>query len=236
MIINGELSKKQLRELRGELARLELGQKKKQRFLWRMAKYGVIQTAKQHVKKQQTPDGEAWAARKTRRRGKMLRNLPNLLHIRDLPDIEAVRVYLQGGGYRNGENPVPAGLVGAAQQEGMRTQIRRQRTGKRHNEPNRKATLRQAKKLRQLGYRIKRGARWRRPPLKEIAGVMSFAQAGLLIRKLSGKAAKSVWTVELPARPFLGMSDEEFNKALARQLQAIGFGWDVKAQDMKGKL
>ncbi|OJH81734.1 hypothetical protein ASJ78_04817 [Serratia marcescens] len=72
--------------------------------------------------------------------------------------------------------------------------------------------------------------------MKEIAGVMSFAQAGLLIRKLSGKAAKSVWTVELPARPFLGMSDEEFNKALARQLQAIGFGWDVKAQDMKGKL
>ena len=32
------------------------------------------------------------------------------------------------------------------------------------------------------------------------------------------------------------MSDEEFNKALARQLQAIGFGWDVNAQDIKGKV
>ena len=30
------------------------------------------------------------------------------------------------------------------------------------------------------------------------------------------------------------MSDADFNKALARQLQAIGFGWNVKAQDIKG--
>lgn len=28
---------------------------------------------------------------------------------------------------------------------------------------------------------------------------------------------------------------EDFNKALARQLQAIGFGWDVNAQDIRGR-
>jgi len=95
---------------------------------------------------------------------------------------------------------------------------------------------RRAATLRQLGYQVRRGKRWRKPPLKEIVGNMSFAQAGLLIRKLSGKAAKTAWTVDLPSRPFLGMSDADFNKALARQLQAIGFGWNVKAQDMKGKL
>ncbi|EGD2452015.1 hypothetical protein J0X75_004755 [Salmonella enterica] len=46
---------------------------------------------------------------------------------------------------------------------------------------------------------------------------------------------KTSWTVDLPARVFLGMNDDEFDKALARQLQAIGFGWNVKAQDIKGK-
>jgi hypothetical protein len=64
---------------------------------------------------------------------------------------------------------------------------------------------------------------------------MAYDQAGLLIRKLSGKAVKNSWQIDLPARVFLGMSDDEFNKALARQLQAIGFGWDVNAQDIKGK-
>jgi hypothetical protein len=46
---------------------------------------------------------------------------------------------------------------------------------------------------------------------------------------------KTSWTIDLPSRAFLGMGDEDFNKALARQLQAIGFGWDVNAQDIRGR-
>lgn len=41
--------------------------------------------------------------------------------------------------------------------------------------------------------------------------------------------------MDLPAREFLGMSDEDFSQALARQLQGIGFGWDVRAQDIRGR-
>ncbi|UIM54526.1 hypothetical protein [Serratia marcescens] len=235
MIINGELSRPQLRALRKELAKLEMPQAKRQRLLWRMAKYGVIAAAKRNVRNQQQPDGTPWEGRKTRRRGKMLRNMPNLLHIRDMPEREAVRLYLQGGGYRNGNKAVPAGVVGFSQSAGMRVSIKREQVAGRKADTERQATLRQAKKLRHLGYQVRRGKRWRKPPLKEIVGNMSFAQAGLLIRKLSGKAAKTAWTVDLPSRPFLGMSDADFNKALARQLQAIGFGWNVKAQDIKGK-
>jgi len=51
-----------------------------------------------------------------------------------------------------------------------------------------------------------------------------MAKAGLLIRMLSGKAVKTSWSVDVPARPFLGISQEDFNKALARQLQGIGYG------------
>lgn len=232
MIINGELSKKQLTELQQALKRLDLPPPKRQRLLWRLAKYGVMTAAKRNVRNQQAPDGTPWQGRQTNQRGKMLRNMPKLLHIREMPEISAVRLYLQGGGYRNGEKPVPAGVVGYGQQNGMHVTINRSAVAK-TVPPERPATIKQAKRLRALGYRVKRGKRWRKPSYKEIVENMRFAQAGLLIRKLSGKAAKSAWTVDVPAREFLGMSDDDFNKALARQLQAIGFGWDVKEQDIK---
>lgn len=235
MILGAEINAEQLREMRREIAKLELPQKKRQRLIWRMARYGVIPAAKRNVRNQQSPDGTPWAGRKTRRRGKMLRNLPGLLHIREMPEIEAVRLYLQGGGYRSGENPVPAGVIGYAQQEGMTATVRARSVSK-PAPPGKMATLGQAKKLRKLGYKVKKGKRWRKPPFKEITATMSYAQAGLLIRKLSDKAAKTVWTIDLPSRPFVGMSSDDFNKALARQLQAIGYGWDVNAQDIRGSV
>ncbi|HCW3132589.1 hypothetical protein [Citrobacter freundii] len=234
MIAGGELNKKQLAELRKSLASMELPPKKRQRLIWRLAKYGVIAAAKRHVRNQEAPDGQKWPGRKTKRKGKMLRNLPKLLHIREMPEIQAVRIYLQGGGYRNGETPVPAGTVGYAQQNGMRVSVSR-RSQPRKVEAGKMATPAQAKKLRALGYRVRTGKRWKKPTLGELTQTMPYSRAGLLIRKLSGKAVKTSWTVDLPARVFLGMSDDEFDNALARQLQAIGFGWNVKAQDIKGK-
>ncbi|EPM3661641.1 hypothetical protein ACTLKO_001134 [Enterobacter ludwigii] len=234
MIAGGELNKRQLAELKKALASMELPPKKRQRLLWRMAKYGVIAAARRNVRNQETPDGEGWAGRKTKRKGKMLRNMPKLLHIREMPEIQAVRIYLQGGGYRNGETPVPAGTVGYSQQNGMRVRVSRtSQPGK--AQPGKMATAAQGKKLRALGYRVRRGKRWKKPTIREITNEMPYAQAGLLIRKLSGKAVKTSWTIDLPSRVFLGMGDEDFNKALARQLQAIGFGWDVNAQDIRGR-
>ena len=229
-MINGQLNREQLKQLRKALKRLDLPPGKRQRLLWRLAKYGLIAAAKRNVRNQQSPDGQAWPGRITKRKGKMLRNLPKLLRIREMPEIDAVRVYLQGGGYRNGETPVPAGVVGYAQQNGMQVRVRRN-SRSRQAEPGKLATLAQAKKLRALGYQVKRGKRWKKPTFREITDTMPYAQAGLLIRKLSGKAVKTSWTVDLPARAFLGMSNDDFNKALVRQLQGIGFGWDVNAQD-----
>ena len=234
MIAGGELNKRQLAELKKALASMELPPKKRQRLLWRMAKYGVIAAAKRNVRNQETPDGEGWEGRKTKRKGKMLRNMPKLLHIREMPEIQAVRIYLQGGGYRNGDKPVPAGTVGYSQQNGMRVRVSRaSQPGK--VQAGKMATATQAKKLRALGYRVRRGKRWKKPTIREITSEMPYGQAGLLIRKLSGKAIKTSWTIDLPSRVFLGMGDEDFNKALARQLQAIGFGWDVNAQDIRGR-
>lgn len=234
MFAGGELNKKQLAALRNALAEVELPPKKRQRLLWRLAKYGLIAAAKRNVRNQQSPEGKAWPGRATKRKGKMLRNMPKLLHIREMPEIQSVRIYLQGGGYRNGETPVPAGVIGYSQQHGMSVRVNRG-SYKGRTEAGKMATIAQAKKLRVLGYAVKRGKRWKKPTYREITETMPYAQAGLLIRKLSGRAAKSSWVIDVPAREFLGMSNDEFNKALARQLQAIGFGWDVKAQDIRGK-
>jgi hypothetical protein len=234
MIINGELSKKQLKEIRNALASLELPPRKRQRLLWRMAKYGLIAAAKRHVRNQESPGGTPWPGRKTKRKGRMLRNMPKLLHIREMPEIQAVRVYLQGGGYRNGESPVPAGTVGYSQQNGMRVRVSRS-SQPRKAEAGKMATPAQAKKLRALGYQVQTGKKLKKPTIRQITETMPYSQAGLLIRKLSGKVVKNSWTVDLPSRVFLGMSDDEFNNALARQLQGIGYGWDVNAQDIRGR-
>ncbi|EUD09673.1 hypothetical protein PO864_00560 [Providencia alcalifaciens] len=234
MIISGRLNKNQLADMQTALKGLELPPKKRQRFLWRMAKYGVIAAAKRNVKNQQSPDGRAWKARQSHYKKKMLRNMPKLLHIREMPQIEAVRIYLQGGKYRNGAKNVPAGVVGYAQQHGMNATVsRKQVQSQQSRDPARLATRKQARKLRDLGYQVKTGKRLKKPTIKQITETMSFNQAGLLIKKLRGKTAKASWTIDIPARVFLGMSDSDFKKALARQLQGIEFGADIKAQDMK---
>ncbi|WP_237387264.1 hypothetical protein [Xenorhabdus sp. Sc-CR9] len=222
-MIHGQLNSNQLKALQDTLSNLELPQKKRQRLLWRIAKYGVIQAAKRNVRNQQSPDGRSWPVRKGAWRKKMLRNMPKLLHIREMPETDAVRIYLQGGNYRNGKQNVPAGVVGYAQQHGMRVQVNRRQVQKTVDR-ERMATIKQAKKLRDLGYQVKKGKRWRKPPIKEITATMKFIQAGAMIKKLSGKAVKNSWSFEVPAREFLGLNDEEFSKALARQLQGIGYG------------
>ncbi|ETS32983.1 Phage virion morphogenesis family [Photorhabdus khanii NC19] len=79
-MMNGQLNRNQLKALQNALSDLELPPKKRQRLLWRMAKYGVIQAARHHVRHQQSPDGGRWADRKSPWRKKMLRNIPKLLH------------------------------------------------------------------------------------------------------------------------------------------------------------
>ena len=164
----------------------------------------------------------------------MLRQLPRLVHVREMPEREAVRIYLKGGNYRNNSGPVSAGLIGAVHQEGAAIPMSAEKMP-RPDQRGKPALMSQAKRLRALGYRVWKKGRYVKASSRQIMESMSMAQAGLLIKKLRGKPTKSTWTIDIPARVFLGVSDTEFNKILARQLQAIGFGWNVNAQDIKGK-
>ncbi|WP_404319536.1 phage virion morphogenesis protein [Klebsiella oxytoca] len=233
MKIDGGLDKRQLKELRQALAAAELKPKQRQRLLWRIAKLGIINAARRHQRNQVTPDGQPWPKRK-RGKGKMLRQLPRLLHVREMPEREAVRIFLKGGNYRNNSGPVSAGLIGAVHQEGAAIPMSAEKMP-RPDQRGKPALMSQAKRLRALGYRVWKKGRYVKASSRQIMESMSMAQAGLLIKKLRGKPTKSTWTIDIPARVFLGVSDTEFNKILARQLQAIGFGWNVNAQDIKGK-
>lgn len=250
-MINGQLNKEQLKEFKNLLKSLEFPPAKKQRLLWRLGKAGVITSSKRYAKQQQSPDGEKWAERQSPWRVKMLRKLPTHLHIKEMPAFSAIRIYIQGGGYRNGKKPVPAGVVGYAQQNGMSVTIssssyNRNKKSAESDEQNKTtdadkekkedvkmATDKQARRLKILGYKVRKGKSLRSLSAKKIATTLTFEQAGVIIRKMKNQEAKKSWLVNVPARPFLGISESDFAKALSRQLQGIGFGWDVKAQDMK---
>lgn len=231
-MIRGQLNKQQLDNMREALAAADLPPKKRQRLLWRVAKLGIIAAAKRHQRDQSAPDGTPWAPRKCGK-GKMLKGLPRLLAVRDMPEIQGVRIYLRGGNYRNGKKPIAAGLVGAVQQDGAHIQMKAS-AAPRKPQARQPALPRQAKRLRALGYRERKGKRLVKPSSKKIMESLSMAQAGLLIRKLKGTPSKRTWTIDLPGRVFLGVSNDEFNKIIARQMQAIGFGQDVTAQDIRG--
>ncbi len=225
-MISGQLNQTQFHKLQEALKQNDLTAQKRQKLLFRLAKYGVIDAAKRNVKKQQSPDGEPWDARQSKRRKKMLNNMPKLLKIKELPESESVRIYLNGGNYRNGNKSVSAGVVGYSQQNGQRATVKRTKVSNIHSSRNKalKASKKQAKKLRDLGYKVKKGKTWKKPSIKSIEGEMSFWQAGLLIRTLSGEEPQNTWVIELPSREFLGISQADFETALARQLQGIGFG------------
>ena len=118
-MIQGELNQVQFRQLQAALASLELPPLKRRRLLWRMARYGVEAASKRNVRNQQSPEGDQWLARQTRRKGKMLRNMPKLIRIREMPETESVRLYPTGGHYRNSKGKPPARGVGFVQQHGM---------------------------------------------------------------------------------------------------------------------
>lgn len=244
-MIRAQLNEAQLKHLRRELKKAELPPAKRQRLLWRIAKRGLIPLAKRHVKNQSSPDGQAWPARKNGKR-KMLTKLPRLLGVREDTGAGTVTLSFSRGDYKTRSH---GGRVAYVQQHGttinMNASMMRGNGGQQQGKP---ATRGQARKLLALGYVTPttpdRGedGRYRTPATRAkkrkvsqgwIMDNLSMPQAGLLIRQLRGDTPKKSWTITLPARAFLGASDEDFSALLARELRGIQYGYNVKKQDIK---
>lgn len=237
-LVSGELNHEQFTRLREMLGKIDLPPAKKQRLLLRIAKRGVIPAAKRHVREQKNVDGSGFAKRRYGDRA-LLKGLPKFLKVHDMPSVASVRVYLSGKNYRQpySHKEISVGAVGYIQDKGVTftmnaSQLKTYAMQKSNKEP---CTRRQAIRLRKMGFSVKgkiKGTR-RKPGTAEIQTLLQKGQAGVIIRTMRGIPSKESWSVSIPPRHFLGVNDDEFTQILARQLQGIDFGWDVKPQDIK---
>ena len=227
MLFEGSIDPVQLKALKAEIDRLKMPARKRQRLLWRMLKYGVMVAARRHQKKQQNADGEAWEPRFDGRTTKMMRHLPGMMVIHENPARESAHIWLQGA------KKVPPGVVGRMQSQGMTVTVTAAQA--RREPQSGGCTLRQAKCLQDMGYMRYPVSLGTPSSLSEIMATLSKGKAGIIIREMQGREPATHWQMNLPAREWLSVSDDEFDNILVRQLKAINFGWRVQAQDIKGK-
>ncbi|MDK2597905.1 phage virion morphogenesis protein [Pseudoalteromonas obscura] len=236
-----------------QLAIVCMPAKKRQRLMWRVANE-VRKRARANAKKQQSPDGTPWQARKGKKRGKkMLRQLPQALVISSNPN--GARVYFQRA--HRGKSKYHTGVIAGTHEAGKNLTIsaarhkaglmrHQARKGLKADSP---ATPGQAKYIVRLrGMRLLSKAEqaqkkrhkpgtWVRITKQWALDNLTFAQAGVIISALQGEDTqpkKASWQVKLPERSFLGTTAQEQQQIFEQAMQGINYGWQVKKQDMKG--
>jgi hypothetical protein len=172
----------------------------------------VMNASKERTRKQTDLSGAAWKPRKDRTvRRRMLIKTGQRIRTISVNPSEA----LIGFNNRVFER------IAASQQRGLDQIYTRQlvaaeekRKAKKKNggvEPEEdsqagKATMRQARALIAAGFKIRGRRGYKTPTFIWIKRNMSLEQAGVILRILRGKPAKSSWVIPLPERSFLGVT------------------------------
>ena len=194
--------------LQRQLELLTMGTTKRRRLLYRVAQK-VIRDSKKRVRNQMDLQGQRykprWKPRSDRR--KMLSKLIKDMAVLNNNSTQAVI------GFRGG-----SGRIAAKQQYGStergtaakNREIVRARGKEFYDKP---ATKKQARALREAGFRIKGDARKaRKAPIAWITSNLTIGQAGWALSRLrawSGETSKTSWLTVLPARSFLGATASE---------------------------
>jgi len=173
-------------------------------------------TWRKRVRDQRDLSGSGFKPRASKRKKKMLTGLAKALGV---PRLTSEEVELGWGRKKNS-------MIAAVNNAGMtqRVTAAQMRRFKRLNPLM--ATRAQAKKLRQLGYKVlaagknKRGrARYMRPSLSWIQENVRYAKAGLLIRLLKDETpGPQAWDIVLPKREFFGPTSAQEVSALVELL------------------
>ncbi|QUM84450.1 phage virion morphogenesis protein [Moritella sp. 28] len=185
-----------------QLDLLTLDANKRRRIL-RGAGRKVRRDTKARLKGQRGLSGTNWQGRSDGRKKRMLKKLGKGVQVHTTPNNAKVTF----GNKRLGQ-------IARVHQEGITLTQTAKQAAKDNGTPDYrgKASRRQAKSLRDSGYKIrkKRGKGWKVPPLKWITENITSGQAGLILRILRGnEKAKSSWEIKLPARSFIGQSSHE---------------------------
>lgn len=104
-----------------------------------------------------------------------------------------------------------AGVIAREHQEGRQMTYNAYMAQRDYGSPqyDAPATKKQAKALRDAGYRRKVGKKWQVPSLMWITRNIKLGQAGLIIKTLRDQASKTSWVIDLPSRAFLGATKHD---------------------------
>lgn len=179
----------------------------------------VRANTRKRLNSQTTLDGGAMEARSPNSKGKgrMLRGLAKRMLVDTEPNSVRVR-------WRSGRVAYDQQYGKTEHMDAARMRRREGGVALSYQDP---ATRRQAQRLLSLGYKIRRGAGWKRPAVKWITSNIKMGQAGRIIRILSNETPKEEWDITLPSRPFLGVTNPENRQlmnAIADVMIRAGFG------------
>lgn len=186
---------------------LALPAQKRRRLMNNVSKR-VRSLSRQRVRDQQNLDGTPFDPRKGDGKGKkkMEAGLAKLLDVVRLTDTEAEL------GWRNRLTS----WVARQQHNGASERVTAQQMRKLTEvPPGTAATEKQAKRLRQLGYKVRLPGKKTatRPTVAWIQQHLEYPKAGLLIRILDSESKASTgaqsWEIKLPPRQFMGASQAE---------------------------
>ncbi len=192
--LNGQLGLKHTLEL------LKLKPAKRRRLLGQMARI-VQRRSARRIRRQRDLYGKAYSQRKGAKRGKMLKGLPKKMSKRINPNMASI-------GFADGVTAA----IARAHQDGIDEVMNAQRARQRYGAPkdySAPASRRQARKLREAGYKIRRenGKGWKSPSLRWITENLTSGKAGLILKKLTDDSGKDSWVIPVEARSFLGVTD-----------------------------
>lgn len=197
-----------LRDL--DLLRLT-GRQKQKIIAWTLQT--IKRNSAKNIRAERSPDGIAWKKRSPNSEEEKQKKL-----LRRVLKYASVLADERGKGRIRYKNPL-TGQIAFMQQEGFTEKFRLSFAtdkNKKDQAGQLPATPRQAKTLRDLGYRKRVGkdsngkTRYRLYTVQEIRKNLTRTWASMIIRRLRGGNAegKSSWDITIPSRPFLDMRDE----------------------------
>ncbi|THA14545.1 phage virion morphogenesis protein [Rodentibacter pneumotropicus] len=199
-----------------------------QKVLWRLK-----DNSEKNVSHQQSPTGRPWKPRKKKLKGgvrvnKMLKKRASTLNSKI--EQQGERGVLNYTDEKGGE-------IGAIHQYGLEVPVEQTKKDKKALEKllaqnDKPATPQQARRLRELGYKIGNGTtktgkkKYRKARIKDIKNGMSRGQAGLIIRMMEEKQdiniRRGLTSYKMAKRPFLD-EDEKRNADIITEELLKGF-------------
>ena len=176
------------------------------RKLFLNAAKAVKKDSKKRIQNESDLKGRKWAPRKDKRRKKMLRGIKRLM-VHKATNKEGQVTF----------NNLLVGSIAKAHQEGIAQVVSAStlRGSKASANKGKPATRKQARALREAGYKAPRSAQggqrkgYKKPTVKWITENLTLGQAGSVLKILKNEGDKSSWEIKRPKRPFLGATPAE---------------------------